>query len=148
MLQLLCGPADTEEGQGVETQSRIAETSCPSRSVSELLKRLGRRLAEKWQRSYSQVMGFVCSRMAVAILRASSQCMRGPRTKIQGTAGVHYGLVWRMVLRWVLLGCSNKEFVTLSVSVRFLSVCSKQQSFLFVLFLFAYELFKNRGSLK
>jgi hypothetical protein len=34
-------------------------------SKSAFLKRLGRRLAEKWQRSYSQVMGFIDSRMAV-----------------------------------------------------------------------------------
>ncbi len=49
------------------------------------LKRLGRRSAEKWQRSYSQVMGFICSRMAIGILRASGQCLRGLRSKIQGT---------------------------------------------------------------
>ena len=58
---------------------------CVAEQAEAFLKRLGRRLAEKWQRSYSQVMGFIRSRMAVAILRASSQCMRGPRTKIQGT---------------------------------------------------------------
>jgi hypothetical protein len=39
------------------------------------LKGLGRRLAGKRQRSYSQVMGFVRSRMTVAILQVSSQCL-------------------------------------------------------------------------
>ena len=63
----------------------VSTECCVGEQAEAFLKRLGRRLAEKWQRSYSQVMGFIRSRMAVAILRASSQCMRGPRTKIQGT---------------------------------------------------------------
>ena len=42
------------------------------------------RLAEKWQRSYSQVYGFVRARMSIAILRASSQCLHGPRVRVQG----------------------------------------------------------------
>ena len=63
----------------------VSTDGCVGEQAEAFLKRLGRRLAEKWQRSYSQVMGFIRSRMAVAILRASSQCLRGPRTRIQGT---------------------------------------------------------------
>ena len=50
------------------------------------MRRLARLLAEKWQRAYSQVMGFVNARMSIAILRASSHCLRGPRSRMQGTA--------------------------------------------------------------
>ena len=51
---------------------------------SGVLRRLGRLLAEKWQRAYSQVAGFLNARMSIAILRASSYCLRGPRCKIDG----------------------------------------------------------------
>jgi hypothetical protein len=100
--------ADTGEGQGDETQSRIipharplAETSCPSHislqcllmavldSVGEqakaFLKRLGRRLARRGSVAIAKSWDFFGSRMAGAILRASSQRLRGPRTKIKGT---------------------------------------------------------------
>ena len=48
------------------------------------LRRLGRLLAEKWQRAYSQVAGFLNARMSIVILRASSYCLREPRCKIDG----------------------------------------------------------------
>ena len=62
----------------------VSTDGCLGEAAKALLKRLSRRLAEKWQRAYSQVVGFVKARMSVAILRASSQCMRGPRTRVQG----------------------------------------------------------------
>ena len=46
------------------------------------------RLAEKWERAYSQVFGFIKARMSVAILRASSQFLRGPRSRVQGVVCV------------------------------------------------------------
>ena len=63
----------------------VSTDGCLGEAAQAFLRRLGRRLAEKWQRAYSQVIGFIKARMAVAILRASSQCLRGPRTRIQGT---------------------------------------------------------------
>ena len=45
------------------------------------LKRLGERLAAKWDRGYSQVMGWLRARMSFAILRASILCVRGARTR-------------------------------------------------------------------
>ena len=66
----------------------VSTDGCIGEAAQAFLKRLGQRLAEKWQRSYSQVMGFVKARMSVAILRASSQCLRGPRTRVQGAVCV------------------------------------------------------------
>ena len=42
-------------------------------------KRLASILAVKWNRNYSQVCGFVHSRLAVALVRATSKCLRGSR---------------------------------------------------------------------
>jgi hypothetical protein len=66
----------------------VSTDGCLGEAAQAFLKRLGRRLAEKWQRAYSQVMGFLNARISVAILRASSQCMRGPRTRVQGAVCV------------------------------------------------------------
>jgi hypothetical protein len=42
-------------------------------------KRLASRLATKWGRTYSEVCGFVRSRLSVALVRSTSQCLRGTR---------------------------------------------------------------------
>ena len=43
-------------------------------------KRLASMLAEKWKKEYSQVCGFIRSRLSVlALVRATSQCLRGTR---------------------------------------------------------------------
>ena len=43
--------------------------------AKNLMKQLAKRLSEKWSRPYSVVN----ARMSLAILRASHQCIRGPR---------------------------------------------------------------------
>ena len=42
-------------------------------------KRLVSRLSTKWHRTYSEVCGFVRSRLSVALARSTSQCLRGSR---------------------------------------------------------------------
>ena len=49
------------------------------REAKNLLKQLSLRLADKWQKPYSVVAGIVRSRMSIAIIRASHQCIRGSR---------------------------------------------------------------------
>ena len=44
-----------------------------------LLKKLSLRLAEKWEKPYSEVCGFVNARMSIAIVRATHLCLRGSR---------------------------------------------------------------------
>ena len=45
------------------------------------IRRLGERLAAKWERSYCEVMGWVRARLSFAILRATIMCLRGSRVK-------------------------------------------------------------------
>jgi hypothetical protein len=42
-------------------------------------KRLASSLAAKWKRSYSEVCGFVRSRISIALIRLSSRCLRADR---------------------------------------------------------------------
>jgi hypothetical protein len=42
-------------------------------------KRLASRLASKWKRTYSEVCGFVRSRLALTLVRTTSLCLRGAR---------------------------------------------------------------------
>jgi hypothetical protein len=44
-----------------------------------LLKKLSARLAEKWEKPYSEVCGYVNARMSIAIVRATHLCLRGSR---------------------------------------------------------------------
>jgi hypothetical protein len=46
-------------------------------------KRLASTLAGKWKRSYSEVCGFVRSRLSIALIRSSSRCLRADRTPTQ-----------------------------------------------------------------
>ena len=62
----------------------VSTDGCIGEQAQAFLRRLSMRLANKWQRPYSQVYGFVRARMSISILRASSQCLRGPRVRVQG----------------------------------------------------------------
>ena len=42
-----------------------------------LLKKLSAMLAEKWEKPYSEVCGYVNARMSIAIVRATHLCLRG-----------------------------------------------------------------------
>ena len=43
------------------------------------VKRLSHLLSKKWNRTYSEVCGFVRSRLSISLVRATSMCLRGPR---------------------------------------------------------------------
>ena len=54
------------------------------------LKRIASRLATKWNRSYSKTCGYVKSRIAITLVRATHRCIRGyrvpaHRTRVQQT---------------------------------------------------------------
>ena len=53
--------------------------------------RLASQLAAKWKRSYSDVCGFVRSRLAVALVRSTSRCLRSDR---QGAIRLSQRVVW------------------------------------------------------
>ncbi|KAI2498784.1 hypothetical protein MHU86_15687 [Fragilaria crotonensis] len=47
--------------------------------------RLASSLASKWRRSYSEVCGFVRSRLAIALVRSASRCLRADRNPMRRT---------------------------------------------------------------
>jgi hypothetical protein len=47
--------------------------------VQAASKRLASRLSTKWKRTYSEVCGFVRSRLSISLARSSSLCLRGSR---------------------------------------------------------------------
>jgi hypothetical protein len=49
------------------------------REASTFAKRLSAKLAEKWQKPYSQVCGYVNTRLSIATVRATHLCLRGSR---------------------------------------------------------------------
>ena len=67
-------------------------------------KRIASLLADKWDRSYSELVGYVRGRMAMSILRSNNVCLRGAPGKeaggavdggwrhLRGDAGVDGGL--------------------------------------------------------
>jgi hypothetical protein len=48
-------------------------------------RRLASSLASKWKRSYSEVCGFVRSRLSIALVRSSSRCLRADRNPMRRT---------------------------------------------------------------
>jgi hypothetical protein len=50
-------------------------------------KRLAARLSEKWKRPYSEVCGFVRSRLSVSLVRSMSSCLRGARDPAANNIG-------------------------------------------------------------
>ena len=61
----------------------VTTDGCMGEQAQKFLIKLGRRLAEKWGKKYSQVVGFLFSRMSMAIVRATSMCIRASRDPIQ-----------------------------------------------------------------
>ena len=49
--------------------------------VQHFMKRLGIQLAQKWEKSYGETMGWIRARLSFAILRVTILCLRGSRTK-------------------------------------------------------------------
>jgi hypothetical protein len=50
--------------------------------AGELLKRLSLRLADKWERPYLVVLGFVSARMRIAIVPVTHLCLQGSRVPL------------------------------------------------------------------
>ena len=59
--------------------------------AQHLMKRLCDQIAVKWEKSHSEVMGWVRARMAFAILRATNLCLRGSRVKWRSGHGMDDG---------------------------------------------------------
>ena len=75
-------------------------------------KRLASCLAAKWKRSYSEICGFVRSRLSIALVCSSSRCLRGDRNPTHRfhtpmwDSGTGLGL-YRMQLSFLILHFSH-----------------------------------------
>jgi hypothetical protein len=67
------------------------------REAKAFITRLSQGLALKWGRNYSEIKGWIQARLSFAIVRATSQCFRGSRSKWR-TLGVEDGAFLRMAL--------------------------------------------------
>jgi hypothetical protein len=47
--------------------------------ITTLLKKLSALLAEKWEKPYSEICGYVNAPMSIAMVRATHLCLRGSR---------------------------------------------------------------------
>ena len=62
------------------------------REAEHFLKRIAANLAHMWEKTYySQTCGYVRARLAFAILRATSLCLRGSRVKWRSGLGMDDG---------------------------------------------------------
>ena len=61
------------------------------REAEHFLKRMAANLAHKWEKPYSQTCGYVRARLAFAIIRATSLCLRGSRVKWRSGLGMDDG---------------------------------------------------------
>jgi hypothetical protein len=53
------------------------------KEAKTLLKKLSSLLADKWEKPYSVVCGYVNAQLSIAIVRATHHCLRGPRISYQ-----------------------------------------------------------------
>ena len=51
------------------------------KEAAVFVKRIAERLSSKWGHNYSQVLGWIRTRLSFSILRATILCLRGSRTK-------------------------------------------------------------------
>ena len=61
------------------------------REAEHFLKRMAANLAHKWEKPYSQTCGYVRARLAFAIIRATSLCLRGSQVKWRSGLGMDDG---------------------------------------------------------
>ncbi|KAL5494472.1 hypothetical protein EMCRGX_G015812 [Ephydatia muelleri] len=61
------------------------------REAEHFLKRMAANLAHKWEKPCSQTCGYVRARLAFAIIRATSLCLRGSRVKWRSGLGMDDG---------------------------------------------------------
>ena len=69
------------------------------REARVFLKRLAEKLTMRWQKPYSEVMGWVQARMSFATLRATNRCIRGSRLRWRSGLGMDEGAGLAIIMR-------------------------------------------------
>ena len=64
-----------------------------AREAQFMVQRLADRLSTRWSKPYSEVMGWLQTRLSFAILRATNRCVRGSRVKWMSGVGMAMGQV-------------------------------------------------------
>ena len=72
-----------EERRAVFTPLCVSVDGLFGKEKEHFVKRIGQSLSLKWDKNYSQVMGWIQARLLFAILRATVLCLRGSRTKLR-----------------------------------------------------------------
>ena len=70
-----------EDRRGQFTPFAVSVDGLLHREANHFIKRIAASLAIKWEKSYSETVGFVRTRLSFAILRSASLCLRGSRVK-------------------------------------------------------------------
>ena len=65
--------------------------SIDGREASFFIKHLAQKLAQNWEKSNSEVLGWMRAQLSFAILRATNLCLRGSRTKWRSAFGMDDG---------------------------------------------------------
>ena len=87
LLMLLC----SAEQEKKRKYSAAVVDGVLGHDAQHLMKRPCDQIAMKWEKSHSEVMGWVRARMAFAILRATNLCLRRPRVKWRSGHGMDDG---------------------------------------------------------
>jgi len=69
----------------------LCEEGLLGKEADTFLKRLSKKLADKWRRPYSQTVSFVKTRFAISLVRAKNRCIRGSRIP---TGKISYRVDW------------------------------------------------------
>ena len=104
---LLFGKAQNQSGHGLTGRTTDYGLVTGSEAVC-FLKRLAGGLSSCWDRSYPEVLGWIRTRLAFAILRATGLYVRGSRSKWRYLSlkdGVAINNLTWLILTWLAISC-------------------------------------------
>ena len=88
-----------EDRRGNFTPFVLSVDGLLQREASHFVKRLSASLAFKWEKSFSDVLVFVHSRLQFASVRSASMCLRGSRIKWRSGLGFDDGAPLQFVIQ-------------------------------------------------
>ena len=88
-----------EDRRGNFTPFVLSVDALLQRETSHFVKRLSASLASKWEKSFSDVLAFVHSRLQFASVRSASMCLRGSRIKWRSGLGFDDGAPLQFVIQ-------------------------------------------------
>ena len=88
-----------EDRRGNFTPFVLSVDGLLQREASHFVKRLSASLASKWEKSFSDVLAFVHSRLQFASVRSTSMCLRGSRIKWRSGLGFDDGAPLQFVIQ-------------------------------------------------